>query len=104
MKASGAQLIAAERKRQIAQERWTKKHDREEHPHGALAIAAACYAVNKIDRPLLPFVALKTSSGIELDAFPFERRFDKREKHDRLRSLIIAGALIAAEIDRIRGV
>jgi hypothetical protein len=35
------------------------------------------------------------------DAWPWSRNWDKRDKHSRTRRLEIAGALIAAEIDRL---
>jgi hypothetical protein len=36
------------------------------------------------------------------DAWPWDDECDKRWKHGRLRQLVIAGALIAAEIDRLQ--
>ena len=41
---TGAELIAAERQRQVEQEGWTPEHD-DEHADGALAQAAGCYAL-----------------------------------------------------------
>lgn len=40
---NGAELIAAERQRQIEREGWTPSHD-DQHIHGELAAVAACYA------------------------------------------------------------
>jgi len=89
----GTELIADERMRQMLQEGWTLDHD-DEHDYGELSIAAACYAVEGTDARVV--------EGIcdPLDAWPWNREWDKRKKHDRLRRLVIAGALIAAEIDR----
>lgn len=89
---NGVALIAAERARQIAKEGWTPEHD-DTHSHGEMAISAACYAANGT-------TAEVTING--RDAFPWGSCDDKRQKHDRVRQLVIAGALIAAEIDRLR--
>lgn len=37
-----------------------------------------------------------------VDPWPWPMSFDNRQQHDQLRRLVIAGALIAAEIDRIK--
>ena len=89
---TGAQMILNERHRQITEEGFDPAHDRL-HTANELALAAACYAVNGID-------------GVQVqewgeDAFPFVEEYDKRRKHDRIRSLVIAGALCAAELDRL---
>ena len=90
----GAKLIAAERRRQIRIEGFNATHD-EDHGDFTLSIAAACYAVHGSS------VRVLNRSGN--DAWPWEDEWDKREKHSRLRRLVIAGALIAAEIDRLKG-
>jgi hypothetical protein len=104
---TGVELIAAERKRQFIKEGWTAEHD-DGHSDGELAMAAACYAAapNKI---LVQWAGLHFE-----DAWPWERRWDKRPRHrqsqklkvpthrQRLRMLAKAGALIAAEIDRLQ--
>ena len=83
---TGIELIAQERARQIEKEGWSPEHDAQ-HKNGELAQAAACYALNKLPVPKLKF--------------PWPEHWDKRKKHDRKKSLIIAGALIAAELDRL---
>ena len=91
---TGAERIAAERQRQIESEGWSEDHDRQ-WVGGELAIAAACYAVHD-------YFGIEVVNTIDRrDAFPFCTEWDKREKHDELRRLTIAGALIAAEIDRL---
>ena len=90
---TGAQMIVAERDRQITEEGFDPAHDRH-HTDNELAIAAACYAVNGI-----PGVGVH-EYGDE-DCFPFVEEYDRRRDHGRLRSLVIAGALAAAEIDRL---
>lgn len=94
---TGSSLIAQERARQIQREGWTDEHD-DEHTDGELAIAAGCYAlpgdykVCKIAPDGIP---------IRIDAWPWAIEFDKRDKHGAKRRLVVAGALIAAEIDRL---
>lgn len=87
---SGTDLITEERRRQIEREGWTPEHD-DEHRNGEMAISAACYAVEGTDAEV-------TVHGE--DAWQWGSCHDKRKKHDKLRRLAIAGALIAAEIDR----
>lgn len=88
---TGIDYIAAERKRQQEVEGWTPEHDRQ-HEEGELAIAAACYALEGTYCQALV-------DGE--DAWPWDEKWDKRKKHDVIRRLEIAGALIAAEIDRL---
>jgi len=97
---SGAEQIAAERKRQIEKEHWHSGHD-DAHDWNELAWAAVCYAapepVYKLIRPM------DNPYGRDdfHDPWPWEDEDDKRKKHDQKRRLVIAGALIAAEIDRL---
>jgi hypothetical protein len=91
---TGIGLIESERLRQVFSEGWTPQHDDELENTDTLSIAAACYAVEGLDC----FVATKESGD---DAWPWTAQWDKREQHDRMRRLVIAGALIAAEIDRL---
>lgn len=88
----GVQLIAAERQRQVDKEGWFPAHD-DTHDNGEMAITAACYAVHHTDARV--FVEGE-------DAFPWGSCADKRKKHSAVRALVIAGALIAAEIDRLQ--
>lgn len=106
----GTQLVIEERDRQIQSEGWTAEHDMQHEP-GLLAVAGACYAVNKQTATLkICGVDMKAEFNVHMkvegsrmnrDAFPFQPQYDKREKHDIKRSLIIAAALIIAELDRI---
>lgn len=120
-KQDGAALIAAERQRQVEAEGWTPEHDAE-HTDGSLALAAICYAM-----PIRLFRKKSETTGFAfIDPWPeswdsrYDKRFDygeRREnpgnvpprpstytKAERLDLLIKAGALIAAEIDRLRAV
>ena len=113
---TGLELIIAERERQITQEGWTAEHD-DQHTEGELAIAAALYAT-----PISLFAKRKKGEHFEYydpwpwwDTVNYDRyndggvnikmpAWDKRRKHSKLRKLVIAGALIAAEIDRLQRV
>jgi hypothetical protein len=88
---TGIELIADERKRQIEVEGWTPEHD-DEHINGELAHAAACYAYpNRIKR-------------LDHVGWPEDWSLDwyKPTPENRIKELVKAGALIAAEIDRIQ--
>lgn len=91
----GAELIAKERRRQVSAEDWSPEHD-DEHTSEELARAGAFYA-------------WPTERGIgdvygDQSLWPDEWhiKWDKKHKHSRIRQLVIAGALIAAEIDRLQ--
>lgn len=89
----GVTLIAEERRRQMAVEGWTPAHD-DEHDEGQMAAAAACYAMAP-DR-------IYFRDGTEMrEVWPWDPAWDKRDKHPPLRRLVISGALVAAEIDRL---
>ena len=87
---SGTDLIAAERQRQIDVEGWTPEHDAK-HTGDDLAAAAACYA--------LP--AGSARRDLQAAYWPWADHFWKPTPYDRVRELVKAGALIAAEIDRL---
>jgi len=96
---SGVEMIAQERKRQI--ERWSDDHD-DSHRCGELALVAALYAtpvqLYAKQELLFPWGTLYS------DPWPntWSRMYDKRQRHTRERNLVIAGALIAAELDRLQ--
>ena len=90
---SGAEMIAAERQRQIDVEGWTVEHD-DEQVSGDLARAAACYA--EVSLAPAPFLR----QGFPPASWPWSFEWWK-PTDDRVRNLVKAGALIAAEIDRI---
>lgn len=98
----GVELIAQERFRQKEEEGFDAEHDAK-HDDGCLAIVAACYATDEtralvlIDHP----GPLGRGAPEYLDAWPWDIKWDKRGKHDSIKKLTIAGALIAAEIDRL---
>lgn len=95
---TGAELIAEERQRQIEKEGWTKEHDAQ-HKNDELANAAICYAD--------PNIHYHYENRIMKHRIPNEfwpKQWDKRwfKPTDRIRDLVKAGALIAAEIDRLQ--
>lgn len=92
----GLDLIAAERQRQIAVEGWTPEHDAGHAGNEALARAAAAYATPARLREQLPvpFAGLPA-------LWPWDFCHWKPTPDDRVRELVKAGALIAAEIDRL---
>lgn len=93
----GVERIAAERKRQITEERWDAAHD-DRHKDGELARAAICYAASALG---VEVVEVGTAARFTVGSlWPWSEDWDKRDKHDDIRSLEISGALIAAEIDR----
>lgn len=107
----GVCRIAVERQRQIRVEGWTPEHD-DLHRDSSIAWAAVCYAA--------PSLVYRKAEGANMvtfsDPWPWEKTWDKRKLHgnvalpndplhlnrsERIRQLEKAGALIAAEIDRL---
>jgi len=113
---TGVELIVAERTRQIEKEGWSAEHD-DEHGREELAQAAAVYAA-----PCQIFEMCGDGGRtlVLTDIWPFDDEWDKRthkytgaydiyrdewlkkNKARRIKELTKAGALIAAEIDRIQ--
>jgi hypothetical protein len=78
---TGAELIAAERQRQIEVEGWTPEHDAA-HDGGELAIAAACYAVEGTYADVVVETGqFGTGNWEQSDAWPW-CGWDKRKQHD----------------------
>lgn len=111
---TGVERIAQERERQIKIKGWTAGHD-DTHERGEMAMAAACYATPE----LLYRMDVSIVNAIQfVDPWPedWDRPYDKRpypgngnfvgpntslSRAKRIRQLEKAGALIAAEIDRL---
>lgn len=91
---SGAELIAAERQRQIDVEGYTAEHD-DTYVLGELEWAGRAYASGARFRPDL---ARSFAEGGQL-GWPFPIEFFKPTT--RIENLTKAGAFIAAEIDRL---
>lgn len=105
--------IAAERERQVNKEGWTTEHD-DQHDDESLALVAALYAT---PMPLYD-VQIHTNGIRWVDPWPWHRhetyhRYgdgdpvirvndgDKRSAHPRRRRLVVAAALLIAEIERL---
>ncbi|MBC7486070.1 MAG: hypothetical protein H7282_04905 [Cytophagaceae bacterium] len=95
---SGIEVIAAERQRQIEKEGWDSKHDNKCNDDEQLTFAAICYATPR---------RLRGFSGIDVNTrlWPWALKWWKpsavESTEGRIKELAKAGALIAAEIDRI---
>lgn len=98
---TGVELIAIERKRQVEKEGWTVEHDNN-HADICLAVAGSSYALDvasnhtgedKLWKPIY--------KNVSKDVWPFDEEWFKPTPDDPIRQLVKAGALIAAEIDRL---
>lgn len=86
MNSKGAKLIAEERRRQVEEEGWDAKHDAQHSP-GDLSYVARCYTSVYIhENTPLP------------EGWPWNVEYWK-PSDDKIKNLVRAGALIAAEID-----
>lgn len=102
---TGIELIAAERERQVEVLGWTSEHDLE-HDQQELAWAAVHYAAPDPEAYVTPEVR-KTNyakEGTYDPVFPesWDPEWDKKGRDGRIRDLVKAGALAAAEIDRLK--
>lgn len=99
---TGIGLIAQERIRQISQEGWTPKHDNQ-HASGQLATAGAIYALPEHRRQIVIFHEGGKGADIINNGlkWPWSLEWWKPSPDNRIRELQKAGALIAAEIDRL---
>jgi hypothetical protein len=92
---TGIELIAEERQRQIQEEGWSAEHD-DKYKENELAKAAGCYAVT-------PGLMDEIKFGNRTPSlWPFSAKWWRPSPANRIRELQKAGALIAAEIDRIQ--
>lgn len=101
---TGIELIAIERQRQIKEEGFSLRRD-ENYMNEELSMAASCYALPGELRVYMNDVP---------DQWPWdadhwkpanvEFRHEESYKEERIRELQKAGALIAAEIDRLNRV
>ncbi len=110
---TGIQIISEERERQISKEGWTPDHD-DEHHIGQLNSAARTYLVaadclanasllcpEEFETPESLLKEIKSGAFDPVAAWPWEWEWLKIDA-DPIRSLAKAGALIAAEIDRLQ--
>lgn len=90
-------LISDERQRQVSQEGWESEHD-DGHNSGEMADAAAAYALGANE----VYESIKAGLSGDVAApkcWPWEDKWWKPSI--QIRMLSKAGALIAAEIDRL---
>lgn len=92
---TGVELIAAERQRQVEQEGWTPLHDTT-HRNYELSSAACCYAQMGNGGPF-SHPRERHPPG----DWPWDAEWWKPARNT-IRNLVKAGALIAAEIDRLQ--
>lgn len=90
----GVGIIAAERRRQIESEGWTPERD-DGYADEELAAAGACYAMPEDNRNY-------GSQRENREPFEWPWASEWWKPGDRIRELAKAGALIAAEIDRLQ--
>lgn len=96
-KPTGAELIAVERQRQIDVEGWTPEHD-DEHSLAEIAVAGLSYVSIAASQ-------VRLREGCMLAALPIYWPWSAewwKPSNDPTRNLVKAGALIAAEIDRLQ--
>lgn len=105
---TGIELIAAERERQITAEGWTPEHD-DQHVNREMASAARCYVEHYVAREW----TIDNDLGMNVEEGSYQNEECPREWPDdwdeswwkpkgRIADLTRAGALIAAEIDRLQ--
>lgn len=121
---TGSELIAKERQRQIDEEAWDFSHD-DEHKKGELADAAICYLMDGPRHIHWHSSRVEAIADVEIKRtwlWPWGGRWWKPESKvrietimaaesgqifdelidERIRDLTKAGALAAAEIDRLQ--
>ena len=101
---TGVELITDERRRQIEEEGWD---DDSEHCCHELATAGACYAIDTVGQNRVNIEHKSPRSYQEpVKAgqlrWPWDAKWWKPTPKDPVRQLVKAGALIAAEIDRLQ--
>lgn len=99
----GATLIAQERQRQISSEGYDPEHD-DRHTSGELNDAAICYAsaaAKQARGESIEYLRDVVPAGFTGFPWPWEDEWWKPSE-DQSRNLVKAGALIAAEIDRLQ--
>lgn len=98
---TGIELIAEERQRQVTEEHRTASHD-DAHKLGQMAGAGACYALHAAGfiKPQ-NIEAMRKGVDTKVPLWPWAECYWKPMIDDPRRDLAKAGALIAAEIDRL---
>lgn len=102
---TGIELIAEERQRQIEKEGYTDISD-SQHDDNSLAKAAACYAMPNDEREKYQSFTFSEPKRFYPRWWPKSWHINhwKPTPDNRVKELTKAGALIAAEIDRLQKV
>lgn len=97
IQSAGAEMIVAERERQVAKEGFTAAHD-SDHANSELLDAVDCYLQQgmRVARG-----GDNSESGYTMGAWPWEWHWWKPNEREAIPNLVKAAALIAAEIDRL---
>ncbi len=90
---SGVDLISEERKKQLKE--YTPIHD-DEHTDCAIAITALYLIAHNLE-----YVSVEDELYEDTGVYNSDWGLPKKHEDDRIKQLTIAGALIAAEIDRL---
>lgn len=85
---TGIELIAEERQEQIKKHKWSLFHDTKHNNNELIYAAAYALEPNKFN-------------GSRFDWISFQLKIDSKAEIERLK---VAGALIAAEIDRLQNI
>lgn len=93
---NGVGLIGVERSRQMDVENWTQEHD-DMHRCAELSAAACTYGLHAMRQIAAGDKVLSITNGL----WPWSLSWWK-PSDDPIRNLVKAGALIAAEIDRLQ--
>lgn len=93
---AGSSLIARERLRQITDEGFDGNRDMQ-YKNNELTRAAMCY----LEDPKFRDMTNEDGDTLVESIFPWDREWFKPSPENRIKELVKAGALIAAEIDRL---
>lgn len=94
---TGIELITEERWEQVYKHSWGMEHDAD-HDYAELAINAAALAVLGTDYKIVD----QDGELFEDDWGLCNKHSERKPPYDRIHALQVAGALIAAEIDRLQ--
>lgn len=96
----GAGLIASERRRQVDEEKFSSSHD-DEHKLGQLTDAAMCFNLAADGMSLKGWTVDRARTEMLAFCWPWEPQWCKPAETAQ-GNYVKAGALIAAEIDRLK--
>jgi hypothetical protein len=101
-KLTGVELIAAERARQVSVKGWTAQHD-DDHDAGQITAAASAYSLLACEQVYIEqYRSFAEQAQYHMDkCWPWDEERWKPSPNP-IRNLVKAGALLAAEIDRLQ--